>query len=125
MFKLALNVILFYCRNMSMLIKRQFHLLKFIASLPKKQQAEVLALAPKELVRAYSEGALNILKGNVKLSDKQFKSLKRQGVKLKTLANRKSSNKKKKNVIQTGGFLGILSSILIPAIAGLISGAAR
>ena len=108
---------------MSQLMKRQLHLLKFIASLPKKQQQEVLAVAPKDLIRAYSEGALNVLKGNVKLSEKSFKSVKRQRSKLRTLANKKSSIKKKKAVIQHGGFLGLLSSILIPAVVGLISGA--
>lgn len=113
----------FYCLYiliMSSLMKRNLKFLELLSKVSPKTRRDILKYAPKELVQAISEGAYNVLKGNVKLSKKKFAALKRQKSKLRLLASAKTSRKRKNEVIQKGGFIGLLSSILIPAIAGII-----
>jgi hypothetical protein len=61
---------------------------------------------------------VNILKGRVPLSAKQKSKLSRHKEKLRTLAKRSTSLRKKKEVIQKGSFLGLI----LPAVAGVLGG---
>ena len=109
---------------MSELVQRNVKFFKLLGKLTPRKRKEVLKHAPAELIQAYSEGAFNVLKGNVKLSKKKFAALKRHKKKLETLARQKGSQKSKKAVLcQRGGFVGLLASVLIPAITGIISAA--
>ncbi len=74
------------------------------------------------LVRAVSECCKNILSGNVNLSENEYKTLKRYHPQLKGLALKSTSNKKKKELIQCGGFLQALIAPLIGLLGSVISG---
>ena len=75
-----------------------------------------------DLVKAICECAYNTLKGNVPLTPAQYRKLRRYKKHLRTLADRKKSQKVKKRTLQSGGFLGALLSTILPAVTGLIGG---
>jgi len=81
---------------MSRLMKRNEKFIKLLTKLPPKERAKVLENAPRELIFALSEGALNVLKGNVPLSKKKYAVLKKYKKPLRELASRKTAVKRKK-----------------------------
>ncbi len=94
---------------------------KIVSRLPEKSRRIVLNdLSGNQIAYdALSEIAHNTIKGNVKLKKSQSKKLKRHVHTLKQfccIKNKKSLNKRKKLLVQSGGFL----PILIPTIASLI-----
>lgn len=80
-----------------------------------------VAKSNRAFIDAVSECACNILSGRVKLNPKQKKRLARHKVGLRHLTNKKVSLKKKRVIIQKGGFLpaflgpiiGILGKLLL------------
>ena len=56
----------------------------------------------KALVDCFSECAKNILKGNVKLSKRQFSRLEREKTNVRALASKRTSLRKKRRVVQKG-----------------------
>jgi hypothetical protein len=96
--------------------------IKRIVKTTPKQRAHILKKGPPELLDAISEGALNILKGNVPLSKQKFQQLQRYKNNVKQLATKRTSRRKKRAIIlQRGGFMGVLASVLIPTIAALVA----
>ena len=73
----------------------------------------------KELVLCLCECAKNLLKGCVPLSSKQKKALSRRKLSLRNLAKKKVPLKKKRRIIQTGGFLGALLGPIISVLGSL------
>jgi len=67
-------------------------------------------------VDCFSECAKNVLKGNVPLSKRQFSRLEREKTNVRALASKRTSLRKKRRVVQKGGFVGAL---LMPALAAL------
>jgi hypothetical protein len=80
----------------------------------------ILKGASPDLIQAISECSLNVLKGNVRITPAQKKRLCRYKQKLRTLAKKKTSFKRRKQVIQTGGFLGVLLKPVLGALGGLL-----
>ncbi len=106
---------------MSKLMQRNAHFIKLLSKIPPQRRSDILKHAPKELITALSEGALNVLQGNVRLSKRKLASLRRYRTQLRQLASRTvSARRKRALVLQRGGFLGALAGVLIPAITGLI-----
>lgn len=96
--------------------------MKLIARSPPKRRRDIIKLAPKELVLSFSEGALNLLKGNVPLSSRKKSGLKRYRQNIYNLASKKTGLSKKRQILMSGGgFFPLLASVLIPAITALIS----
>lgn len=77
--------------------------------------------ADRSLVECFCEVADNILKGNLPLTPKQKVSLKKNKSGLRTLAKKSESLKKKKTVLQKGGFLGSLLAPLVSVVGPLLS----
>ena len=102
-------------------------LLQMLHKASPKLRKALLADLPPEVVRLLSECALNILKGTVTLKKRQKDRLRRHRDKLRALAKNSTPLKKKKAIIQTGGFLpGLLASIvpaLLPPLVQTISSA--
>ena len=65
-------------------------------------------------MNCFCECAKNILKGNVPLSRRQMSTLRRQKQNLRQLALKKVAVKKKKKILQKGGFI---SALLGPALS--------
>lgn len=91
---------------------------------PQKRR-EILSYASPDFVQALCEIALNVSKGNVPLSSSQYKKLKSQKKIIKSLTNKRTGLKRKQQTLakQTGGFLPLLLSTVIPIIGGLIGDA--
>ena len=94
--------------------------LTLLIQCPSKTRKAMIAGGSSGLVKALCECALNILKGHVPLTMKQKRSLKRRKKDLRSLASRKTSLKKKKKILQKGGFLGPLLAPLIGGLVGIV-----
>ena len=73
---------------------------------------------------AMSEVADNLLKGNIPLTKAQLELLRPSAKELETLAKKKTSLVKKRQILQQGGFIGALLGpaikILGPMVGGLL-----
>ena len=101
-------------------LRKSMPLLKGISTLNEAKRKKVLSDIGQDptIYHALREIAHNTIKGNVKLNNNQKLKLKRHNKTLKALCvNCKCAKKRKKLVVQSGGFL----PLLIPAVAGLIS----
>lgn len=97
--------------------KKVLSVIKYINSLPSKKQKKLISSCDKQTINCICECVKNILRGGVKLTVKQLSKLKRRKKELRALVLKNTSLKKKRKILQTGGFL---PQILIPAI-GLLS----
>ena len=74
----------------------------------------------KELINAICETCKNILKANVPLTPSQKRRLCRHKRTLRELVKKKVSLKRKKQILQKGGFLGALITPILSLLGGLI-----
>ena len=102
-------------------LKKNIELLKLLKKCKNKNQIKVvLELADNDLIRCICDCTNNILLGNVKLSKKNKKNLENKAKHMRELLKpKKGIKKKRKYLIQHGGF--ILPALLTPII-GLASG---
>ncbi len=77
---------------------------------------KIIKIADKDLIDFFCECALNINNGNIPLSSKQYQDLKKYKQHLKTLKNKQTSEKIKKEVLQEGGFLPALAAPILAAL---------
>jgi hypothetical protein len=72
-----------------------------------------------EFIKCICECVKNILVGNVALSSKHKRQLKRHRRSLRKLVLKKTSLKAKKKLVQTGGFLGAILGPIVKVLGGL------
>lgn len=103
-------------------VQKNIELLKLLSICKNRMLKAVISASDKELILCLCECILNCLNGNVALGDKEKLKLKRYKTELRSLIEKRSSIKKKKNIlIQKGsGFLPILLPAIISAIASLL-----
>ena len=82
----------------------------------KQKRNHIIDVAGKELVHCISDCVLNVLNGNIPLDYEEKQRLRRNRHCLRELV-KKTSDKKRKHLIQEGGFLGAL----IPILSGLVT----
>ena len=82
----------------------------------------IIAKANPQLIKTICDCSLNILKGNIKLSEKSRKRLAQHKTKLRKLADTKVTLKQKQCVIQKGGFLDTLLFTVLLVVTSLIGG---
>ena len=86
----------------------------------KKATRKSAQIGSKDNIDALAEGALNTLKGNVPLESTLKKKLKRHCAKIRQLAHKRISRKKKKELlVQHGGFLPLLIPAILTAVGSL------
>lgn len=108
---------------MSKRVKRNLPVLKALVALKPKDRRAFLCQASEDLILTLSEISLNVLKGNIPLTKKQYTKLSKQKKFIKLFANHKTGVKHKRKVVsQTGGFLLPLLSIAVPFLSSLIAG---
>ena len=73
----------------------------------------------KEFVDCVSECAKNVLRGNVPLTTNQKAKLRRNQKNLRSLAIKRTSLKKRRQILQKGDFL----AALLPPVLSLLGGA--
>jgi len=101
---------------MSQRMRRYLPILKRITRMNDKARRRYVKNCDRALMDCFSECAKNILKGNVPMSDRQFSRLKRQKTNVRDLASKRTSLRKKRLIVQKGGFI---QALLMPAIATL------
>ena len=82
----------------------------------------VLNGASPDLIKALCECSLNILKGHVRLTPAQKKQLSRYKQSLRFLARKDTSVKRRKRILQKGGFIGALLKPVLGVLGGLLGG---
>jgi len=70
----------------------------------------------RDQINCFSECAKNVLNGNVDLNSRQFAPLKREKKDVRALARKRTSLRKKRQIVQKGGFI---EALLMHAIATL------
>ena len=83
----------------------------------KQKRNHIIDVAGKELVHCICDCVLNVLNGNIKLEPEEKQRLKRHKNSLRELVKKKTSDKRRKHLIQEGAFLGAL----IPILGGLVA----
>jgi len=102
--------------EMSERTRRYLPLLKQINRLGDKVKRQFIKKCDKEFLDCVSECAKNVVKGNVPLKPTQLQRLRRERNKVRALASKKTSLKKKRRILQNGGFL----TALLPPVLGVL-----
>ena len=71
----------------------------------KQKHNNIIDVAGKELVYCICDCVLNVLNGNIPVNKEEKKRLKQRRKCLRELVKKKTSDKKRKHLIQEGGFL--------------------
>src|SRR5215510_14799997 len=102
-------------------IKSNYSVLELLKSAkPKLRKAMLLNCGP-DLLKSVSECALNVLRGNVKLTSCSRRKLRKHRSRLRKVADKSVSNaRKRKIIVQRGGFLLPLLSAVLPVLASLV-----
>ena len=115
---------------MSSRVERQATVLLTLAKAHPHVCKAILRGADKDLLQCLSECALNVLRGNVKLTPTDKARLTKYKQKIRKVANKKVSLKQKHRLVQTGGFAPallapLLAPLLIPLAKRSLGGLAR
>ena len=103
-------------------LNRNAHFLRLLSSSKPSVKKKLVEHATKDQVDTLSELALNVLNGVIPLESRQFNKLKRHAHKLRTLARKRGSVKRRKQLLvrnQRCGFLPLLAA-LAPIALNLI-----
>ena len=101
---------------MSACLRRNGPMLRLLCHAKPGVVKAVLKNASPDLLKSILECASNVLKGNVPVTPSQKRLLARYKKDLRCLVNKKISLKRKKVIIQKGGFIGAL----LKPIAGIL-----
>lgn len=97
-------------------LKSNNKLLRVLHKCKPQAQKAIVGGAPNEVINCLCEVALNILKGNVPLNKNQKNSLAKYKLALRSLAKKSTSQKKRRQILQRGGFLGAILGPLLGTI---------
>ena len=96
--------------------------IKVLAKSSVKQRKLLLRGATNEQLKGLFELCLNIIRGNLPLSNAEFHKLKRHRKTLESLASRRVPLYKKREIVnQKGGFIGAVANLAIPLLASIIA----
>jgi hypothetical protein len=101
-------------------------LLKKLSAADKKERATIILKAPTCFIRFLCECGLNVLKGNLKLSDDQYQKLRPHRRLLLFLSTPSLSFKVRRRAFlrKKGGFLPVVAPVLLSALSGFVGQAA-
>ena len=102
-------------------LRSNFHALHVLKTATPKLRKAIVSNCDRELVHSICECVLNVLNGNVRLSDCVARKPRKYKVVLRKVADRRVPlSGKKKLIVQRGWFLLPLLGAVLPAIASLI-----
>ena len=102
-------------------LRRHCHTLKRLSKPKPSITRPIIKDASKDLLHTLSECSYNVLKGVVPLTSKEKNKLCRYKTKLRQIANKKVSQKRKRAILMQGGFLGALLSPIIGVLGSLLA----
>ncbi len=103
--------------------KRVQHLipqLKRINRMSDQDKKKFIATCDKTAINCICECVKNLLKGRIPVKSTQLKLLCRHKNKLRELALKKTSLRKRKQILQRGGFIGLLIKPLVLGLSTLV-----
>ena len=107
---------------MSSRMQRNLSLLELLYKSVPGMRRVIVCGASADFINALCEIALNVLRGNIPLTDKQYAQLEKKRGIIRLVADKKvKRGKKKKTINQSGGFLLPLLGAAILFITSLIS----
>ena len=102
-------------------VKTNYHTLQVLKSADPKLRKAIISKCNKELVNCISECVLIVLNSNIKLTGCVTRKLQIRKAALRKISDRHVPlSKKKKLIVQRGGYLLPLLSAVIPTLASLI-----
>jgi hypothetical protein len=107
---------------MSDRMKKYLPTLKRIHRLGEGAKKKLIKECDGKLIDCFCECSKNILKGNVPLKQTQLKRLRREKKNLRALALKKTSLKKKRKILQKGGFIGAILPPVLTVLSSLLGG---
>ena len=112
---------------MSARIRRNAPLFRALYHATPQKRKDILNHCSPDFLQALCEIALNILKGNIKLTPSQYQKLNKQKKVLRLLADKRSGLKRKQLALksQGGGFILPILTALAPIIGDLLGGIIR
>jgi GTP1/Obg family GTP-binding protein len=106
----------------SQVLKRREYLTLLSQAKNTNRRRKILKLAESPDVKAISECVANFLAGNVRVSPKHHKLLKRYKEPMRVLANRGTPLKNKRHILSNNKSGGAILSLLLPAAISAITG---
>jgi len=104
---------------MSELVYRHIPVMKKLCRCRRDRRLKLYQKAGKDIKKCLLECAVNVLKGNVPLSQKEFLKLRKYKNTVRALSKKKLMKKKIESIVQKGGFLPLLLSPIIGALANV------
>lgn len=101
---------------MSEKLQRNMDTLRLLTKAKPAARKAILKTGDKSLVNALCECSLNVLKGNIPLTTHQKNRLRGYKTTLRALAAKSTPLKKRRTLLQRGGFLGAL----LPPVLGVL-----
>lgn len=101
-------------------MKRHGEMIRLLARAKPPAVKTVIKAASPELVKFLCECSHNVLRGNVPLTTCQKRRLRCHKNKLRALTRKKLSFKKRKQILQTGGFIGALLKPVISVLGSIL-----
>ena len=97
-------------------LRRHAPTLGYLANCDKHTAKSIITNAKPQLLHCISDVCYNVLKGNVPLSSKEKHKLQKYKSGMRKIADRKTTLKARKVLIQKGGFLGALLTPLLGSV---------
>src|SRR5215510_16539732 len=102
-------------------IKSNYRALELLKKVKPKLRRAILLNCDPDLLKSVGECALNVLRGNVKLTKCSKRKLRKHRGVLRKIADKSVSIvNKRKIIVQRGGFLLPLLSAVLPVLASLV-----
>ena len=105
---------------MSHRVNKYKHQLKFLSVCDNKTCKQVIHSSDKELVKCICECVLNVLQGNIPVSQKEKSKLQKYKSDLRSLASDKPLTEKKRIIQKGNGFLPMLLGPVLAALGPLL-----
>ena len=105
---------------MSKRLQKQGEMLKLLSRTKPQMANAIVKSCDKDLIEALCECSLNVLRGVVPLSSQQRRKLCRFKNHLRALSNKNISIRRKKALLQKGGFLPALLSPILGILGSLL-----
>jgi hypothetical protein len=102
-------------------IKSNYHTLLLLKTATPKLRKVIISNSNSELIKSIAECILNVLYGNVTVTECGKRKLRKHKTVLRTLADKRVPlTRKKEIIVQRGGFLLPLLGAVLPALATLL-----
>jgi hypothetical protein len=102
-------------------IKSNYHALQLLKTATPKLRKAIISNSISELIKSIAECILNVLYGNVTLTECGKRKFRKHKTVLRTLVDKRVPLiRKKKIIVQRGGFLLTLLGAVLPALATLL-----